>query len=84
LVDRSKLKAYVIYTYDISKLKPSNRVRFVYLLKGREKGKGLIDQLRGKFLAPGCFYISKDHDKEIKKVFKDWKISNYAREVIYK
>jgi len=83
-MDKSKLKTYVIYTYDISKLKPSNRVRFVYLLKGREKGKGLINQLKGKFLAPGCFYISKEHDKEIKKLFKEWKVLNFSREVIYK
>ena len=84
LADRFKLKEYVIYTYDISKLKPSNRVRFVYLLKGREKGKGLIDEIKGNFLAPGCFYVSIVHDEKIKFIFKEWNIHNFTREFIYK
>lgn len=84
MVDLSKLKEYVIYTYDISKLSPSNRVRFVYYLKGRQKGKGFIDEINGNFLAPGCFYISKEHDSEIKKMFKDWAITSFTREVIFK
>lgn len=81
---QKNLKEFVLYTYDISKLPSSNKVRFVYLLKGRDGKTGLIDELHGTFLAPGCFYVSGEHDSKIKEILKEWKIHNFTREVIFK
>jgi hypothetical protein len=67
-------KFYYLYSYNISKLKPSNRVRLVYVLKGRGKEKGLIKKLNGKSLAPACFIIPIKQEKEIQEVFKFWKV----------
>lgn len=67
-------KLYYLYSYNISKLKPSNRVRFVYVLKGRGEEKGIIKKLNGKFLAPACFIIPIKQEKEIQKVFDYWKV----------
>lgn len=66
-------KIYYLYSYNISKLKPTNRVRFIYVLKGRSKETGLIKKLHGKFLASACFIIPIKHQKEIEEVFQYWK-----------
>ncbi|MBD3313933.1 hypothetical protein GF345_05820 [Candidatus Woesearchaeota archaeon] len=67
---------YAIYTYDISDLEPSKRVRFVYALKGRGDEKGLIEELGGIFLVPGCFRIPAAKSREIDSVFRLWKVRN--------
>lgn len=62
----------VLYTYNISRLDKSKKVRFVYLLKGRRDDKGLIEQFKGEFLAPGCFIVPIKNDKEVQSIFKQW------------
>ena len=42
------LKLKVLYTYSLSKLPKSKAVRFVYLLKGRGKEKGIVNEFKGK------------------------------------
>ncbi len=74
------LSSFSLYTYNISKLKSSTKVRFVYLLKGRS-GKGIVKNLGGKFLAPGCFLIPSEKDNEILDIMKQWKI-NFNRKTI--
>lgn len=71
---KHKLKLRILYTYSLSKQPKSKAVRFVYLLKGRGKEPGIINQLKGKFLAPGCFIIPIKADKEIQEIFAHWKI----------
>jgi len=65
---------FYLYSYNISKINPSNRVRFVYVLKGRGEEKGLVKNLKGRFLANACFIIPIKHDNEIQKVFEYWKV----------
>jgi hypothetical protein len=74
-------KQYILYTYNISKLDKSKRVRFVYLLKGRREDKGLVEELNGKFLAPGCFIIPISEEKEINQIFKEWKVKNKREKI---
>jgi len=69
-----KLKQFVLYTYILKNQSKSIRVRFVYLLKGRGKEKGIVEEFKGKFLAPGCFMIPIKHDKEMQEIFEKWKI----------
>ena len=83
-LDKKNLKEYVLYTYDISKLDSSKKVRFVYLLKGRRKQVGIINEFKGEFLVPGCFILPIAKDSEIQEIFKMWDIKNYTREVILK
>ncbi len=67
---------HYIYTYDLKKAEPSKKVRFVYLLKGRRGEKGIIHNLKGKFLAPGCFIIPEKSDKEMIEIFRMWGIKS--------
>jgi hypothetical protein len=68
------LKQFVLYTYSLTNQPKSIKVRFVYLLKGRGKERGIVDELKGKFLVPGCFMIPIKHDKEMQEIFKKWGI----------
>ena len=72
----------VIFTYDLSKLNNVNKVRFVYLLKGRREGLGLVKELYGEFLVPGCFTVPIDKSNEVERVFKIWKVPYKKEEVL--
>jgi hypothetical protein len=76
-----KLKKKYIITYDLTKLKPSIRVRFVYLLKGRNGNKGIIEELKGEFLANGCFILNEKNLDEIKEIFMKWNVKYKTKEV---
>jgi len=78
---KNKLKLLALYTYDLSKQPKSKAVRFVYLLKGRGNSVGLISELSGRFLAPGCFILPIKKDKEMQEIFSFWKIS-FKRNII--
>jgi len=68
------LTSWSIYNYNLTGLKKSERVRFVYALKGRGREKGLIEEFKGKFLAPGCFIVPVEKDNEILDILKEWKV----------
>jgi hypothetical protein len=70
------MAVFMLYTYSISKLDKSTRVRFVYLLKGRREQPGLVEQFKGRFLAPGCFMIPDKHDKDMSKIIQQWKVKS--------
>ena len=75
-----KLKKKHIITYEIRKLEPSKRVLFVYLLKGRNS-KGIIKELKGEFLANGCFIIPDEGLKEIHEILNKWNVKYKEKEV---
>lgn len=68
------LDSYGLYYYDISEMKKSDKVRFVYLLKGRKKGQGIVDEFKGKFLVNGCFIVPVDRDGEMLEIMNKWKV----------
>ena len=68
------LMSWSIYNYNLTSLEKSKRVRFVYILKGRGKEKGLVEEFKGKFLAPGCFIIPVEKDNEILDILKKWNV----------
>ena len=78
---KHKLRIFVLYTYNLTKQPTSKKVRFVYVLKGRGKEKGLVEEFKGMWLAPGCFMIPVSQDKEMQEVFAHWGIK-YKRRVI--
>jgi hypothetical protein len=75
-------KHSAIFTYDLSQLDSVTKVRFVYVLKGRKAGDGLIKHLGGYFLVPGCFIVPISKAEEVESVFKLWKISYKKEEVL--
>ena len=73
--------SYVLYSYDLSKMNSSEKVRFVYLLKGR-KEKGIIKKFNGEWITDGCFVIPVIRDNEVLTIFKKWNIRYLRREVL--
>lgn len=72
------LSSKLLYSYDISKEAPSKKVRFVYLLRGRNGTEGLVKNYSGEFVSNSAFLIPIEKDKEIQEVFDQWKIK-YSR-----
>ena len=78
---KNKLKLKVLYWYDLTNLKGSHKVRFVYAIKGRKGEDGLVQKLGGKFLVPGCFTLPFKKDREMQEILKFWKVK-FKRETI--
>lgn len=74
----------VLFWYGLTSLKPSHKVRFVYTLKGRKGEKGLIEKYGGESLVNGCFILSMEKEKEMKEVFRFWKVKFKSKRIIEK
>ncbi len=74
--------AYVLYSYDLSKLKSSEKVKFVYLLKGRKKEIGIIKKINGEWIADSCFIIPIQKDSEMLSILKKWQIPFKRKEAL--
>ncbi|MCK4589223.1 MAG: hypothetical protein KAT77_02185 [Nanoarchaeota archaeon] len=74
----------VLFWYDLTSLKASHKVRFVYVLKGRKGEKGLIEKFGGEFLVNGCFILPIENEKEMKEVFRFWKVKFKFKGIIIK
>lgn len=72
----------VLFWYDLTSLKPSDKVRFVYTLKGRKGETGLIERFGGEFLVNGCFILPMEKEKEMREVFKFWKVRFKSKKII--
>lgn len=73
--------SYVIYSYNLSEIRPSKKVRFVYLLKGR-KEPGIVKKINGEWLADSCFIIPMEKDSEMLVIFKKWSIPFKRKEAL--
>jgi|TARA_B100001964_G_C14131705_1_gene553209 hypothetical protein len=67
-------KQHSIFTYSLTNAPNSQKVRFVYALKGRGNNPGLIKKLKGNFLTQSCFIVESMHDKEVESFFNYWHI----------
>lgn len=74
--------SHLLYSYNLSKLRASEKVRFVYLLKGRQGTGGLVEKMKGEWLADGCFLLPVRNDSEMLLVFKRWQIPFKRKEVL--
>jgi len=72
---------FILYSYDLTHLNKSHKVRFVYLLKGRNKEKGLVEKLNGRFIASACFIIPLHGGSEMQQIMQEWKIK-FSRQKI--
>ena len=73
--------SYVLYSYDLSKLKASEKVRFVYLMKGR-KEIGIVKKINGEWMTDSCFIIPIQNDSEMLIILKKWQIPFKRKEVL--
>ncbi len=64
----------VIFSYSVTHLPPSMKVRAVYALKGRGEEKGLVEEYGGKWIANACFATPVRHEKDIIEVLELWKV----------
>lgn len=81
LIQNFNFSSYVLYSYNLSKLKASEKVKFVYLLKGR-KEKGIIEKMDGEWIADSCFIISIQKDSEMLIILKKWQVPFKRKEVL--
>lgn len=82
LNDIYSLDSYGLYYYDISDMKKSDKVRFVYLLKGRGKEKGIVKEFKGAFLVNGCFIMPVEKDGEMLEIMDKWGVKFKKKRVM--
>lgn len=78
LAENFGLKASLLYSYDLSSESSSKKVRFVYLLRGRNGSIGLVKEWMGDFISNSAFIVPIKKDKVVQEVFDAWKI-RYCR-----
>jgi len=71
-----------LFIYNLSKLDNITKVRFVYVLKGRKEGQGLVTRFGGYFLVPGCFIVPFSKAHEVEAMFKLWKVPYKKEEML--
>lgn len=76
------LSPQLLYIYNLSGIKASKKVRFVYLLRGRKLRVGMVKKWGGEFLSPSSFLVTVTRDNEVQEIFKKWKIK-YKRKKIF-
>jgi len=74
-------RPYALYSYNLSGIKSSHKVKFVYLVKGRNS-KGFVEKLNGLWIADSCFMIPIEHDKEILTMFRKWVVPFIRKEML--
>lgn len=76
------LAAKLFYSYDLSSEDSSKKVRFVYLLRGRNGSVGLVKSWKGEFIAPSAFFVPVEMDNAVQEVFDAWKIKYVRRKIM--
>lgn len=78
LVSLFGFETKVLFAYSLGKLKPSQKITFQYIMKGRRGQKGLLELREGKPLGKGVVIIPLRHCEEFKELFEklniDYKI----------
>ncbi len=76
------LSAYSLYTYSLTKMTPTEKVRFIYTVKGRKNEKGFVKKIGGEWITDSCFIIPINKDSEIQKLLKRWNIQYKRKNVL--
>ena len=80
--DTFSARPWILYSYDISKEPAATKVRFVYLLRGRNKSQGIVESWKGQFIAHNVFIIPLEKDSDAQEVFNTWKIKHSRRRIM--
>jgi len=62
----------ILYAYSTSHLKGSNKVRFFYALKGRDRNPGVLERTKSLFLAKGVLLVKPAQEQAIDNFFSAW------------
>lgn len=65
---------YILFWYELSSLKQTQKVKFFYALKGRAKQNGILKEVNGKYLGKGVILVPVRFDNEMQDFFKQWHI----------
>jgi len=81
----TKQKPYVIYTFELNSLNQKTKAKFNRELYARTKEKhvyqGLLQEIGGQKLSPGCIIIPFDKKNIVEKFFRRYKIKYEAKNV---
>lgn len=69
-----KFSNKVLFTYELTNLNNSSKVRVVNALRGKNKEKGLVEQNGGKWLANQVFIVPLEYDSLFEKLFINFKV----------
>ena len=70
-----------LFVFDSSKLRGSAKVRFLYALKGRGKAKGVIETLKGRYVARAVVLVPVKNYFELVRFFRSWNCDFEVKEV---
>ena len=82
MVDSDSENRMLLITYQTASLSPTNKVRFYYALKGRDKKSGITKLYDINHLAKQVFMISSKYKEDMKMFFLNWKIPYDVREIV--
>lgn len=68
------LRPQALYSYSLSNEHSGKKVRFVYLLRGRDGNEGLVKKWKGYFISNNAFIIPICNDADARELFDSWKI----------
>jgi len=75
-------KEMTIFSYAISHLKNSDKVRFYYALKGRDGRSGIIKTLNIFQFGKTVLMVSREHEKEMDEFLGLWKCTYQKKQVL--
>lgn len=75
------LQPWIIYTYHLTHLSATGKVRFYYALKGRDGTSGILKAYPIDQLAKTALLVPKQHEKDLDAFFHLWKCTTTKREV---
>ena len=74
LSDNFNLVNKTLFIYELKGMKPSDKVRFLYSLKGRRKKPGILTSISPKIVARGLIIVPTDKEDKITSLFEHWKV----------
>lgn len=66
--------SFLLLRYNLKNKTPSEKVMFSYALFGREKGKGVLGELKGMELGKGSIAVPVKKEVDILSFFKQWNV----------
>jgi predicted nucleotidyltransferase len=75
-------KPYVLLWYNLSNLKPVDKVKFSHALFGRSGRRGLLDELGGVSIGKGVLLVPVNKEDEIRDLFFEWGLPFERRRIL--
>lgn len=82
IADVFALTPKTLYSYDLSSEEGAKKVKFVYLLRGRNSSDGLVKEWKGEFISNSSFITPIEKDEEIMEVMNKWKIKYKRKKLL--